>query len=108
MPAHWFSRIFFLNAAAGAKSKIAALVSGLCGEAIELATKVAHSERAWGCWNAALAPLIRSFGRLDTGGEGGIRTHGSPEGSLDFESSPFDHSGTSPRIVYVAHEPARV
>ena len=31
------------------------------------------------------------------GGEGGIRPHGPREGTLDFESSPFDHSGTSPR-----------
>ena len=32
------------------------------------------------------------------GGEGGIRTHGPRKESLDFESSPFDHSGTSPII----------
>ena len=31
-----------------------------------------------------------------TGGEGGIRTHGSREGSTVFETAPFDHSGTSP------------
>lgn len=30
------------------------------------------------------------------GGEGGIRTHGRLMPSLDFESSPFGHSGTSP------------
>ena len=30
------------------------------------------------------------------GGEGGIRTHGTDNRTLDFESSPFDHSGTSP------------
>ncbi len=30
------------------------------------------------------------------GGEGGIRTHGTLARTLDFESSPFDHSGTSP------------
>ena len=36
------------------------------------------------------------------GGEGGIRTHGTVTRTLDFESSPFDHSGTSPRsgVVY--------
>ena len=33
------------------------------------------------------------------GGEGGIRTLGSPKGSLDFESSPFGHSGTSPFLL---------
>jgi hypothetical protein len=30
------------------------------------------------------------------GGEGGIRTHGTVTRTLDFESSPFGHSGTSP------------
>src|SRR5690606_6140054 len=29
-------------------------------------------------------------------GGGGIRTHGTPEGTLVFETSPFDHSGTPP------------
>lgn len=29
-------------------------------------------------------------------GEGGIRTPGAREGTPDFESGPFDHSGTSP------------
>ena len=40
---------------------------------------------------------------LFSGGEGGIRTHGTVNRTLDFESSPFDHSGTSPqfRIVFV-------
>ena len=32
------------------------------------------------------------------GGEGGIRTHGTREGSTVFETAPFDHSGTSPRF----------
>ena len=31
------------------------------------------------------------------GGEGGIRTHGTPKGTTVFETAPFDHSGTSPR-----------
>ena len=30
------------------------------------------------------------------GGEGGIRTPGPSEGTTDFESAPFGHSGTSP------------
>ncbi len=30
------------------------------------------------------------------GGEGGIRTHGTPEGTSDFESDAIDHSATSP------------
>ena len=33
---------------------------------------------------------------LVSGGEGGIRTHGTPKRTTDFESAPFDHSGTSP------------
>jgi hypothetical protein len=33
----------------------------------------------------------------ESGGEGGIRTHGTREGTTVFETVPFDHSGTSPR-----------
>ena len=33
----------------------------------------------------------------DSGGETGIRTLGTREGSTVFETAPFDHSGTSPR-----------
>jgi hypothetical protein len=32
-----------------------------------------------------------------SGGEGGIRTHDTPEGIPDFESGAFGHSATSPR-----------
>ena len=39
-------------------------------------------------------PLTGPFFML--GGEGGIRTHGTPKRTTDFESAPFDHSGTSP------------
>ena len=35
----------------------------------------------------------------ETGGEGGIRTHGPREGSTVFETVPIGHSGTSPRRV---------
>ena len=31
-----------------------------------------------------------------TGGEGGIRTHGTVTRTPDFESGTFDHSATSP------------
>ncbi len=34
----------------------------------------------------------------DTGGEGGIRTHGTVTRTPDFESGTFDHSATSPGI----------
>ena len=36
-----------------------------------------------------------------SGGEGGIRTHGTLAGSTVFETAPFDHSGTSPRLGVV-------
>jgi hypothetical protein len=37
-----------------------------------------------------------------SGGETGIRTLGTREGSTVFETAPFDHSGTSPRRYGVA------
>ncbi|VUX55825.1 protein of unknown function [uncultured Woeseiaceae bacterium] len=43
---------------------------------------------------------------LIIGGEGGIRTHGTDNRTLDFESSPFDHSGTSP--FYFLVKPLRL
>jgi hypothetical protein len=33
------------------------------------------------------------------GGEGGIRTHGTFEGTTVFETAPFDRSGTSPCVL---------
>gem|GEM_PF-2946856 len=47
------------------------------------------------------------------GGETGIRTLGTREGSTVFETAPFDHSGTSPqswlhmsnRPVFRVHKP---
>jgi hypothetical protein len=36
-------------------------------------------------------------GRTSIGGEGGIRTHGTREGTTVFETAPFDRSGTSPQ-----------
>ena len=41
----------------------------------------------------AIQPNIRN---IAIGGEGGIRTHGAFDSTLDFESSTFDHSDTSP------------
>ena len=40
--------------------------------------------------------------RFFAGGEGGIRTHGAASRPIDFESIPFDHSGTSPhgKVLY--------
>lgn len=34
---------------------------------------------------------------LENGGEGGIRTHGTREGTPHFECGAFDHSATSPQ-----------
>ena len=38
--------------------------------------------------------------RLFFGGEGGIRTHGTREGTPVFETGLFDHSSTSPNIYF--------
>ena len=38
-----------------------------------------------------------------TGGEGGIRTRGTREGTLAFQASPFDRSGTSPYEIQVTN-----
>jgi hypothetical protein len=41
---------------------------------------------------------IRSFLKM-TGGEGGIRTHGTRTGTTVFETVPIDRSGTSPELA---------
>jgi hypothetical protein len=47
----------------------------------------------------AKPPLnFRSTGVFKFGGKGEIRTHGTPKGTLDFESSAFDHSATFPGL----------
>ena len=51
----------------------------------------------------ALYAVIKPSAAMDeSGGEGGIRTHGTREGSTVFETAPFDHSGTSPRFGVVS------
>ena len=35
---------------------------------------------------------------FETGGEGGIRTHGTVARTSVFETDPFDRSGTSPAV----------
>jgi hypothetical protein len=40
--------------------------------------------------------LISNAFLIKNGGEGGIRTHGTPKRTTDFESAPFGLSGTSP------------
>jgi hypothetical protein len=42
-------------------------------------------------------PYLYNFYNCEpTGGEGGIRTHGTGNRTPDFESGTFDHSATSP------------
>ena len=62
------------------------------------------NEKVWAAHLATQA-ASRAFWSSDvprfcheSGGEGGIRTHGTREGSTVFETAPFDHSGTSPRF----------
>jgi hypothetical protein len=43
-----------------------------------------------------------------TGGEGGIRTHGTLARTPDFESGTFDHSATSPKSVLRSLQEARI
>ena len=45
------------------------------------------------------SPCVRS-GQLFSGGEGGIRTHGTREGSTVFETARFNRSRTSPGHVF--------
>ena len=40
---------------------------------------------------------------FNLGGEGGIRTPGTREGTPHFECGPFNHSGTSPVLVAYGH-----
>ena len=49
--------------------------------------------------------LIRYFLSMSeierlAGGEGGIRTLGTFDSTPDFESGTFDHSATSPNLIY--------
>src|SRR5258708_31498611 len=46
------------------------------------------------CWQVRL-PDVSSI----SGGEGGIRTHGTRKGSTVFETARFNHSRTSPGLV---------
>lgn len=45
---------------------------------------------------SAAVGLAESAARMGTGGEGGIRTHGTVARTSVFETDPFDRSGTSP------------
>ena len=48
-------------------------------------------------WGIKQSFALEPNRHLTTGGEGGIRTHGTVTRTPDFESGTFDHSATSPR-----------
>ena len=51
---------------------------------------------------------VRRLRRMNDGGEGGIRTHGTVARTPHFECGAFDHSATSPRgCVLAGRTPAR-
>lgn len=53
----------------------------------------------WGhCWGKSPKAFQFAHKSRGTGGEGGIRTHGTVARTTVFETVPIDHSGTSPRI----------
>src|SRR6266851_3442012 len=56
--------------------------------------------------NTILIRIPQSEFRNRTGGEGGIRTHGTLTGSTVFETARFNHSRTSPHVIghYVCRE----
>ena len=45
-------------------------------------------------WHALFPP------RIPTGGESGIRTHGSLSRTHALQACPFDHSGISPALLF--------
>ena len=52
------------------------------------------------------ARLIPGF--FVSGGEAGIRTLGTVARTTDFESVPFDHSGTSPENIFIGRLPLQL
>ncbi len=56
--------------------------------------------RGWCLCNGDYDSLITMY-HNDYGGERGIRTLGTSKGTTDFESAPFDHSGTSPKQTII-------
>jgi hypothetical protein len=70
-----------------------------------------HLHRAQNSLNFGLAR--NQLSPLFSGGEGGIRTHGTREGSTVFETARFNRSRTSPQpatsfsmITIQAHQPS--
>ena len=50
----------------------------------------------------SLSWIVIAVNYWDSGGEGGIRTHGTREGSTVFETARFNRSRTSPRLFQVS------
>ena len=61
------------------------------------------SQASWALFQPRRETVNYYKTRTYSGGEGGIRTHGTVTRTLDFESSPFGHSGTSPPRSLAAH-----
>ena len=49
-------------------------------------------------WMAGYNLMLWDVKKYRYGGEGGIRTPGTRERTIDFESTAFDHSATSPDL----------
>ena len=67
-----------------------------CGQASKFAPANLSNPRGFGPTRSTKMIKTRFAGLGHFGGEGGIRTPGPLARSTDFESAPFDHSGTSP------------
>src|SRR5215813_10713103 len=59
--------------------------------------------RNWSLWVPSLLSARCLPPTSLTGGEGGIRTHGTREGSTVFETARFNHSRTSPYLLNLAN-----
>ena len=70
-----------------------------CGEAAGGAGRAQERSGHWAVSTGAQTSAVRCPPQRIcewSGGEGGIRTHGTGEGTTVFETVPIDHSGTSP------------
>ena len=70
--------------------------SPLLRRSVELPSRGFSNPRPTLALSQLLMVKPREAHRAKRGGEGGIRTPGTVTRTTDFESVPFDHSGTSP------------
>ncbi len=68
--------------------------SGILG--VKVSKTVQTTDSAISAENPDLSQLVLVCPSGESGGEGGIRTHGTVSGTPDFESGTIDHSATSP------------